>query len=143
MNPRFVGPFEILERIGKVAYRLALPPSLAGVHDVFHVSILKKYIPDPSSVTELEPLQVREDLSYKERPVRIVDRKDQVLRHRVIPYVKVQWSHHTEREATWELEDEMKQKYPQLFETAGTQISETKFFLGRGNVRPWNWARST
>ena len=95
-----MGPFEILERIGEVAYRLALPPSLAGVHNIFHVSMLKKYLPDPNYIMELEPLQARKELSYEEYPIRIVDRKEQVLRRRNILYVKVQWSRHSEREAT-------------------------------------------
>ena len=76
LNPRYVGPFEILERIDEVAYRLALPPSLAGVHNIFHVSMLKKYLPDPSHIMELEPVQARKDLSYEEHHVRIVDRKE-------------------------------------------------------------------
>ncbi|GMP72867.1 hypothetical protein CsSME_00030760 [Camellia sinensis var. sinensis] len=88
-----------------------------GVHNVFHVSMLRKYIPDPSHVIDHAPLQFKEDLTYEEHPIRIADRKEQVLRRRVIHYVKVQWSNHSEREATWELEDEMRQKYPQLFET--------------------------
>ena len=124
LNPRYVGPFEILERIGEVAYRLALPPSLAGVHNIFHVSMLKKYLLDPSHIMELEPVQARKDLSYEEYPIRIVDHKEQVLRRHNIPYVKVQWSRHSEREATWELEEEMKQKYPQLFETTGMKNFE-------------------
>ncbi|XP_038983707.1 uncharacterized protein LOC120111218 [Phoenix dactylifera] len=115
LSPRYVGPFEILERVGAVAYKLALPPSLSGVHNVFHVSMLRKYIPDMSHVVEVAPLQLREDLTYLEQPVRVVDRKEQVLRRRTIPYVKIQWSNHSEREATWELEDEMKEKYPDLF----------------------------
>ena len=119
LSPRYVGPFEILEKIGAVAYRLALPPSLAGVHNVFHVSMLRKYVPDPNHVVELGPLQFREDLSYEEQPVKVVDRKEQVLRRRIIPYVKVQWSNHSEREATWELEEIMKVKYPQLFQDPG------------------------
>ncbi|XP_077237181.1 uncharacterized protein LOC143878846 [Tasmannia lanceolata] len=89
LSPRFVGPYVILEKIGKVAYRLALPPSLSGVHNVFYVSMLRKYISDPNHVIELEPLNVREDLSFEEQHVRIVDRTDQVLRRRTIPYVKV------------------------------------------------------
>ena len=116
LSPRYVGPFEVLDRVGEVAYRLALPPSLAGVHNVFHVSMLRKYVPDPSHVIELAPLRIREDLTYEERPVRIVDRKDQVLRRRTIPYVKVQWSHHSEREAIWELEETMRTQYTYLFE---------------------------
>lgn len=120
LSPRYIGPFEILERIREVAYRLALPPNLAGVHNVFHVSMLRKYVPDPSHVIEYEPLRLREDLSYDESPTRVVDTKDQTLRRRTIRYVKVQWNHHTEREATWELEEEMIQKYPYLFGNQAT-----------------------
>ncbi|XP_028055570.1 uncharacterized protein LOC114259744 [Camellia sinensis] len=108
LSPRFVGLFEVLDRIGEVAYRLALPPSLAGVHNVFHVSMLRKYIPNPSHVIDHALLQFKKDLTYEERPIQIVDQKEQVLRRRVIRYVKVQWSNHSEREATWELEDEMR-----------------------------------
>ena len=82
---RFVGPFEVLERVGEVAYRIALPPTLSGIHNVFHESMLRKYIPDPSHVLSYEPLQIRDDLSYEEIPVEIVDRKEQVLRNRTIP----------------------------------------------------------
>ncbi|KAA0045567.1 pol protein [Cucumis melo var. makuwa] len=72
LSPRFVGSFEILERIGPVAYRLALPPSLSTVHDVFHVSMLRKYVPDPSHVVDYEPLQIDENLSYTEQPVEVL-----------------------------------------------------------------------
>ena len=119
LSPRFVGPFEILDKVGEVAYRLALPPVISGVHNVFHVSMLRKYIPDPNHAIDYEPLQLQEDLTYEEVPLRIVDSKKQELRHRIIPYVKVQWSNHSEREATWELEAEMRTKYPQLFEIPG------------------------
>ncbi|OMO80899.1 reverse transcriptase [Corchorus capsularis] len=120
LSPRFIGPFEILEKVGEVAYRLALPPSLSGVHNVFHVSMLRKFTPDPNHVIELAPLPLRADLTYDEQPIKIVDRKEQVLRRRTIPYVKVQWHNHSEREATWELESKIKEKYPELFETNGT-----------------------
>ena len=89
LSPRFIGPFEILERIGEVAYRLALPPQLSGVHDVFHVSMLRKYEPDPSHVLDWTDLEVGGDASYEERPVRVLDRRDQVLRGKTIPLVKV------------------------------------------------------
>ncbi|KAL5554867.1 hypothetical protein UlMin_037103 [Ulmus minor] len=89
LSPRYIGPFEILERIGKVAYRLALPPELSSVHNVFHVSMLRKYVPDPSHVLENEPIKVREDLTYEEQPVQILDQKDKTLRNQVIPLVKV------------------------------------------------------
>ncbi|XP_075473943.1 uncharacterized protein LOC142505001 [Primulina tabacum] len=119
LNPRYVGPFEILERVGTLACRLALPPSMSRIHNVFHVSQLRRYIPDPSHVLEVEPLVIEgnlgEELKYEEVPIRIVDTKEQVLRRRIIPYVKVQWSNHTEREATWEVEEKMRKEYPYLF----------------------------
>ena len=100
MSPRFVGPFEVLERMGKIAYRLALPPSLLGVHNVFHVSMLRKYILDPSHVVDYEPLKLRDDLTYEEQPVKIVDKKEQELKCCTIHYVKVQWRNQSVREAT-------------------------------------------
>ena len=115
LSPRFIGPFEILERIGKVAYRLTLLPQLSGVHDVFHVSMLRKYEPDPSHVLDWTDLEVDEDASYEERPVRVLDRRDQVLRGKTIPLVKVLWKHHGVEEATWERELEVREKYPDLF----------------------------
>ncbi|XP_075486363.1 uncharacterized protein LOC142525968 [Primulina tabacum] len=81
LNPRYVGPFEILEKVGTLAYRLALPPSMSRIHNVFHVSQLRKYISDPSHVLEAEPLMIEsnleEELKYEEVPIRIVDAKDQ------------------------------------------------------------------
>ncbi|XP_038989928.1 uncharacterized protein LOC120113184 [Phoenix dactylifera] len=108
LNPHYIGPFEVLARIGKVAYKLALPPELSGVHNVFHVSLLRRYIPDPSHVVPHEPLQLSKDLTYEEAPLRIIDRKEQILRRRTIPYIKVQWTNHTERKATRELEEKMR-----------------------------------
>ena len=84
----YMGPYEIVERIGEVAYRLRLPPKLARIHDVFHVSMLRKYMENPSHVLRDQPVELKEDLTYEERPVQIVDRKDQVLRNKVIPLVK-------------------------------------------------------
>ncbi|KAL0539863.1 hypothetical protein IC582_024084 [Cucumis melo] len=116
LSPRFVGPFEILERIGPVAYRLALPPSLSTVHDVFHVSMLRKYVPDPSHVVDYEPLEIDENLSYTEQPVEVLAREVKTLRNKEIPLVKVLWRNHRVEEATWEREDDMKSRYPELFE---------------------------
>ncbi|KAL5582995.1 hypothetical protein UlMin_015437 [Ulmus minor] len=112
LSPRFIGPYEILERIGKTAYQLALPPSLSAVHNVFHVSMLKKYVHDPSHVLQQEPVEIDEKLSYEERPVEILDRKSKELRNKTIHLVKVLWRNHTVEEATWEREDEMRKKYP-------------------------------
>ena len=113
--PRYMGPYEIVERIGEVAYRLRLPPELTGIHDVFHVSMLRKYVADPSHVLRDQPIELKEDLTYEERPVQIVDQKDQVFRNKVIPLVKVLWMNHGREKATWEREDQMQTQYPLLF----------------------------
>jgi len=76
LTPRYIGPFEVLQRIGPVAYCLVLPPTLQGIHDVFHVSNLHRYTPDPNHVILYEPLQLKENLTYIEEPVRIIDRMD-------------------------------------------------------------------
>ncbi|KAL0556992.1 hypothetical protein IC582_005510 [Cucumis melo] len=116
LSPRFVGPFEILERIGPIAYRLALTPSLSAVHDVFHVSMLRKYVPDPSHLVDYEPLEIDENLSYTEQPVEVLAREVKMLRNREIPLVKVLWRNHRVEEATWERKDDMRSRYPELFE---------------------------
>ena len=116
LSPRYVGPFEILKRVGEVAYQLALPPTLTSTHDVFHVSMLKKYVPDASQKIDYADLEIREDMPYVEVPVKILDRKQRVLRTKTIPMVKVLWRNHALKEATRELESEVKEKYPGLFE---------------------------
>ncbi|KAA0032742.1 pol protein [Cucumis melo var. makuwa] len=88
-------------------YRLALPPSLSAVHDVFHVSMLRKYVSDPSHVVDHEPLEIDENLSYTEQPVEVLAREVKMLRNREIPLVKVLWRNHRVEEATWEREDDM------------------------------------
>ncbi|KAL5564136.1 hypothetical protein UlMin_027300 [Ulmus minor] len=114
LNPRYIGPYEILERVGKTAYRLALPPNLASVHNVFHVSMLKKYVSDKSHVLEQEPIEIHEDLSFEEKPVQILDYKIKTLRNKDISLVKVLWPNQKTEEATWEREDEMRTSYPEL-----------------------------
>ena len=91
LAPRFIGPFEILQRVGEVAYRLALPPPLERVHDVFHVSILRRYKPDPGHIMRWQEVDIQEVGAYEEWPIRILDARDQVLRNKVIPFVKVLW----------------------------------------------------
>ena len=100
LSPRFVGPFEILRRVGVVAYQLALPPNLTSAHDVFHISMLKKYIPDPSHKIDFSELEIQEDMSYLEKPLKILDTKERVLRTKTIPMVKVLWRNHALEEAT-------------------------------------------
>ena len=116
LSPRYIGPFEILERVGPVAYRIALPSDLAQIHDVFHVSALRQYLADPSHVLLHEPVELQKDLTYEEYPERILDRGMKTLRARSIPLVKVLWRNHAVEEASWEREDEMLDKYPHLFQ---------------------------
>ena len=115
LSPRFIGPYEIVSKVGPVAYRLKLTPELSRIHDTFHVSMLRKYIPDLSHVLKEQPVQLKENLTYEETPVQIVDRKEQVLRSKVIPLVKVLWKNHEMEAATWEPEVQMRRQYPQLF----------------------------
>ncbi|KAJ3669669.1 hypothetical protein LUZ60_011619 [Juncus effusus] len=115
LSPHFIGPFEIFERIGACAYRLALPPALSEVHDVFHVSQLRKYLRGEGHVIDYSTLRFEPDLTYEEVPIRVLGTREQVLRSKVIRYVKIQWSNHTEREATWEREEAIRQRYPHLF----------------------------
>ena len=115
MRPRYIGPYEIIARVGPVAYKLKLPLELSRIHDTFHVSMLRKYIQDPSHVLREQPVQLKENLTYEETPGQIVDRKEQVLRSKVIPLVKVLWKNHEREAATWEPEAQMRRQYPQLF----------------------------
>ncbi|GJZ91372.1 retrotransposon protein, putative, ty3-gypsy subclass [Tanacetum coccineum] len=115
LNPRFIGPFEILERIGEVSYRLALPPQLSHVHDVFHVSLLRGYHYHPLHVASYPFDQIQPDMSLSEEPESILDRQERVMRNKVIPFVKILWKNHPEREATWETEESMRASYPHFF----------------------------
>ena len=115
LSPRYMGPFEVLERIGTLAYRLALPPNLSHVHNVFHVSMLRRYEPDPTHVLNHEAIDVDDRVSYVKKPIRIEDRMERVLRNKTIPMVKVIWEHHGTEGATWESEELMRHQYPHLF----------------------------
>jgi hypothetical protein len=116
LSQKFIGPYEILDRVGEVAYRLALPPSLDKVHNVFHVSQLRKYLNDPSHVIEPEKINLDEALTYEEFPKEILDRKVRKTRHGETSLVKVLWSNHNVEEATWETEKSMRATYPHLFD---------------------------
>jgi hypothetical protein len=115
LSPRYIGLFTILARVGSLAYRLQLADSMAGVHPVFHVSMLRKFLQDPDHQIEMEPIDVQQDLTLECRLVRILESSEHVLRKRSIKYVKVVWFNQSEREATWELEELMRQKYLELF----------------------------
>jgi ribosomal protein L21E len=115
LSPRFIGPFLILKRVGEVAYQLELLDHLADVHDVFHVSQLKKCLRVPEEQLSMEDLSVHDDLTYTEYPIKILDTLTRVTRCKVIKMCKVQWSHHGDDEATWEREEELRVDFPHLF----------------------------
>ena len=101
LSPRFIRPFEILERMGSVAYRLALPPSMSGVREVFHVSMLREYTPDPAHEVDWGYIEVDTDGTFEEGPVCIVDSRDQVLRRKTVRLVRVLWRHCGVEKLTW------------------------------------------
>ena len=117
LAPRYVGPFSIIERIGPVAYRLGLPEHLHRIHDVFHISSLRRYLRDDMAHTHIaiDEIDLQSDSSYEERPVAILDYSERILRSKVVPLVRVQWEHHNVEESTWEREADMRERYPELF----------------------------
>ncbi|WVZ80422.1 hypothetical protein U9M48_027895 [Paspalum notatum var. saurae] len=112
LAPRYVGPFKITSKGGPVAYRLELPPHLAAVHDVFHVSQLKKCLRVSEEAVDTSQIEIEPDLTYEERPIKILDQKQRATRRKAINFYKVQWSNHSEEEATWEQEEYLQTKYP-------------------------------
>ena len=115
LSLRYIGPFEVLKSIGEVAYELALPPGLSGVHPVFHVSMLKRYHGDGNYIIRWDSVLLDENLSYEEEPVAILDREVRKLRSREIASIKVQWKNRPVEEATWEKEANIQERYPHLF----------------------------
>jgi hypothetical protein len=115
LAPRYIGPYQILARRGEVAYQLSLPEGLSAVHDVFHVSQLKKCLRVLEEQLPVKGLEVQEDLTYIEKPTQILETADRVTRRKTIRMCKIRWNHHSEEEATWEREDDLMAKYPELF----------------------------
>jgi hypothetical protein len=115
LAPRFIGPFKILEKRGEVAYQLELSPQLSDVHDVFDVCQLKKCLRVPEEQLPMEDLDAKEDLSYQEYPVKISKTSERVTQNKKIRMCKMQSSHHTEEEATWERQEELKAEFPSFF----------------------------
>jgi hypothetical protein len=122
LAPRFIRPFKILEKRGEVAYQLELPPQLSDVHYIFHVSQLKKRLHMPEKQLHMKELEAKEDLSNQEYPIKILKTSERVTRNKKIKMCKVQWSHHTEEEATWEREEELKAEFPSFF----SNLSESR-----------------
>jgi hypothetical protein len=115
LAPRFIGPFPVMTRVGAVAYQLELPPELSDVHNVFHVSQLRRCISPPEKKTNLTEIELAKDLTYEERPVKILDQMERVTRSKERKFYKVQWKHHTESESTWESEEFLRAYYPEWF----------------------------
>src|ERR1041385_7617976 len=130
LAPRYIGPFRILAKCGEVAYQLELPPHLSQVHDVFHVSQLRRCFKDPIREVDHETLDLQENLSYREYPVRILNEAERSTRRQKIRFFKVQWSHHSEKEATWEREDRLRVEYPTFLPT--TSESRDEILLSGG-----------
>jgi hypothetical protein len=115
LPPRFIGPYAVTEKFGTVAYHIRLPDGLAAVHDVFHVSQLKKceQIPEAQIIEETNA-EIEPDLSLAEYPMRVLDHKERQTRRQKVKMYKIQWSHHIEEEATWETEQFLNTKYPEF-----------------------------
>ena len=127
LSSRFIGPFEILERVGTIAYRLALSPSMLGVHEVFHVSMLRRYTPDPAHVVDWGQIEVDTEGTFEEGAVCILDSRDQVLRRKTVRLVRVLWRYYGVKESTRERDDTMRATYPFLFRDEGTWFSRLIF----------------
>lgn len=109
LTQRFVGPFDIVEHVGPMVYRLSLPLMLAGVHDVFHISQLRKYVQDEGHILDFS--QLRPDLSYEGRPISIWEKQEKVMKNRTISLVREAWSRNSPKDSTWDHEEEVREKY--------------------------------
>ncbi|XP_069149270.1 uncharacterized protein [Solanum lycopersicum] len=122
LSPRYMGPYEISQRVGKVAYELRLPSEVSSVHLVLHVSMPKKCVGDPDYILPIEGLGVYENLSYKEVPIQILNRRVKKLRNKDVASIKVLWRIHLVEGATWEAEADMKSRYPHLFKNSNNEL---------------------
>jgi hypothetical protein len=121
LAPRYIGPFEIIEVCEPVAYRLQLPPQLAAIHHILHISPLRKCVKVPTEIIDPQAIEIESDLTYIEHPIRVLDTKERSTRRETIKMFKIQWNHHTEEEATWETESYLQQNFPDFLQ-ANSQI---------------------
>ena len=126
---RFIGPYKIIEKTGPLAYRLTLNPELSQIHDIFQVNMLRRYRLNPAHVLKDQEVEISENLSYIEEPVKIISYKIKQLRNRDISLVKVLWRKHVVEEAKWKIEEHTRSKYPHLFDNSGIILNfEDKIF---------------
>ena len=129
LEPRYVGPYRIIEICGIVAYKLDLPREMGAIFPIFHVSQLKKCLRIPEERVAMRRINLKSDLSYKEKPVQVLDTQERVTHRRVVKMYKVVWSNRSDRDATWEREDYLKENYPAFYiKWYAFQISGRDFF---------------
>jgi hypothetical protein len=134
LAPRYVGPFQIIGKSGAVAYKIQLPPEMSAIFNVFHVSQLKKCLWVPEERVPLGDIKLESDLTYEEKPVHVIDTREQVTSSRVVKWYKVMWSNQgSESDTTWEREDYLREGYKEFYQQWYTfQISGQDFYKGRG-----------
>ena len=134
LAPRYVGPYPIIEKSGRVAYKIELPYEMRAIFNIFHVSQLKKYLRVSKERVSLRNIKLKSDLSYEERPVRVIDTKERVTRSQVVKFYNVMWSNQgSESDAMWEREDYLKNIYPTFYSKwYAFQISGRDFYKGGG-----------
>ena len=115
LAPRYVGPYQIIEQKGNVAYKLQLPPEMSVIFDVFHVSQLKRCLCIPEEANAPTNIELQSDLTYEEKPIRVLEEMERVTQSKVIKFYKVALNNHSEQDATWEREDYLREVYPTFF----------------------------
>ena len=135
LAPRYVGPYKIIERSGRVAYKLQLPPEMQDIFNVFHVSQLKRCLRVPDEAFETTNIKLQSDLTYEERPIQVLEEMERVTWSKVIKFYKVVWNNHGEQDAMWERDDYLCEVYPAFYEKGEWQVIQIlgrDFYKGEG-----------